>query len=31
MSVTVILLIIGAVLGVLAYRKWRNSRKRPVI
>jgi len=30
MSVTLILLIIGAVLGVLAYRRWNRNRKRPV-
>lgn len=30
MSVTLMLIIIGAVLGILAYRRWSKNRKRPV-
>ena len=30
MSVTLMLIIIGAVLGILAYRRWYKNRKRPV-
>jgi len=30
MSVTLMLIIIGAVLGILAYRRWNKNRKQPV-